>query len=249
MSYGIWLSWDDQKEGFDLPVLPAEIGVEASGEGSEHEVQGLGKINVIKDRGLMSYSIESLFPAHSYPIDDSYFPFLRTMIPSIREKRHYYSSHYPYIQSRYPLQPKQYVDHIMRWWESKYPIHFIYVGDTMEINTPASIESFEWRESAGAPGDIEYKLKLKEYRYFSPQRATFDNNKLTKATAKRADERVPAKTYTIAAGDSLWKIAQKTLGNGSRWREIQALNGISDAQTKMLKIGTILKLPAVNAHA
>jgi len=228
MSYGIWLSWNNQKEGFDLPVLPAEIGVSVSGDGAEHEVQGAGKINVIKDRGLKEYSIESFFPYHP-----------ATFTPY----------NHPYILTKFPRTPKQYVDQIMRWWESKWPIRFVYIGSTMEINTPASIESFEWRESGGSPGDIEYKLKLKEYRFFSAQRVKLEKNTVTKAAEKRVDERVPPKTYTIVAGDSLWTIAQKTLGSGNRWREIQALNGISDAQTKRLKIGTILKLPAVQAHA
>jgi len=33
--------------------------------------------------------------------------------------------------------------------------------------------------------------------------------------------------YTVQSGDSLWKIAQETLGSGARWREIQAANQIS----------------------
>jgi len=33
--------------------------------------------------------------------------------------------------------------------------------------------------------------------------------------------------YTVQRGDSLWKIAQETLGSGARWREIQAANNIS----------------------
>ncbi|MBD3917634.1 LysM peptidoglycan-binding domain-containing protein [Paenibacillus sp. PR3] len=228
MSYGIWLSWNNQKEGFDLPVLPAEIGVSVSGDGGEHEVQGGGKINVIKNRGLKEYSIESFFPRK---------PSL--FIPIVQ----------PYVKTEFLLSPKRYVESIMRWWESRWPIRFVYVGSTMQINTPVSIESFEWRESGGTPGDIEYKLKLKEYRFYSAQQVKVENNTVKKSAEKRVDDRVPASTYTVVSGDSLWKIAQRALGDGGRWREIQALNGITDAQTKSLKIGTILKLPAVKANA
>lgn len=34
----------------------------------------------------------------------------------------------------------------------------------------------------------------------------------------------PTKLYTVVAGDSLWKIAQKELGNGSKWKQIYETN-------------------------
>lgn len=47
-------------------------------------------------------------------------------------------------------------------------------------------------------------------------------------------------TYTVQAGDSLWAIAQKQLGNGSRWQEIAQLNGLTSTT---IQIGQVLKLP------
>lgn len=43
-------------------------------------------------------------------------------------------------------------------------------------------------------------------------------------------------------GDSLWKIAQRMLGRGSRWREVLAANP-SVASPESLKAGTQLSLP------
>jgi len=218
--YGIWLSWNNQQEVFELPVLPNEIGPSMSGDGAEHEVVGLGKINVIKDRGLAEYTIESLFPAQRYP----------------------------FVTASIVLEPKVYVDYIMKWWETKRPIRFVAATATMEINTPASIESFEWKEVAGSPGDISFSLRLKEYRFYAARRAEVTQSASGRAAVQkpkpvRPDERVPPKTYTLMAGDNLWKVAQKVLGDGNRWREIQRLNGISDAQLKSLPVGMVLKLP------
>lgn len=46
--------------------------------------------------------------------------------------------------------------------------------------------------------------------------------------------------YTVKAGDSLWKIAKELLGNGSRYDEIIALNGIKN---DLIRVGQVLKIP------
>lgn len=47
-------------------------------------------------------------------------------------------------------------------------------------------------------------------------------------------------TYTVVKGDSLWLIAKKKLGNGSRWPEIRTLNGLT---SNVIYAGQKLKLP------
>lgn len=48
------------------------------------------------------------------------------------------------------------------------------------------------------------------------------------------------KTYTVKAGDSLWAIADKELGDGSRYNEIKTMNGLKD---NTIYKGQTLKLP------
>lgn len=48
------------------------------------------------------------------------------------------------------------------------------------------------------------------------------------------------KTYTVKAGDSLWAIADKELGDGSRYNEIKTMNGLKD---NTIHKGQVLKLP------
>jgi nucleoid-associated protein YgaU len=38
----------------------------------------------------------------------------------------------------------------------------------------------------------------------------------------------PARTYTVAKGDTLWKIAEKHYGNGAQYKKIVAANNIAD---------------------
>lgn len=48
------------------------------------------------------------------------------------------------------------------------------------------------------------------------------------------------RTYTVRSGDSLWAIAAKQLGNGSRYKEIKTLNGLT---SDSIRPGQVLKLP------
>ncbi|MFD6443658.1 LysM peptidoglycan-binding domain-containing protein [Promicromonospora sp. NPDC060204] len=74
----------------------------------------------------------------------------------------------------------------------------------------------------------------------------------TRATEKKtgADE-APAPTYTVQPGDSLWRIAEQTLGDGARFKQIADLNyGVPQADGNALDAGNwiepgwVLRLPA-----
>lgn len=47
-------------------------------------------------------------------------------------------------------------------------------------------------------------------------------------------------TYLRANGDTLWAIAKKYLGNGSRYKEIVSLNGL---KSNVIYSGMKLKIP------
>jgi len=47
-------------------------------------------------------------------------------------------------------------------------------------------------------------------------------------------------TYLVKPGDTLWSIAASVLGDGTRWREIQKVNGLSSDR---IYVGQTLKLP------
>ncbi|MHC4552457.1 MAG: LysM peptidoglycan-binding domain-containing protein [Planctomycetota bacterium] len=67
--------------------------------------------------------------------------------------------------------------------------------------------------------------------------------KTTETTASAPAATGPTVEYTVAEGDSLWKIAATELGNGLRYKDIIKLNPGIDEKSK-LDIGMKLKLPA-----
>ncbi|MFD0959800.1 LysM peptidoglycan-binding domain-containing protein [Paenibacillus chungangensis] len=221
--YGIQFSFNNNQEGpIELPVMPASIEISEGGKSSTYDVAGLGEVNVIKDRKLSEYSFSSFFPGQHQT-----YPFLSIAPGRI-------------------LPPSEYVRYLTRWMDSKRPIRFIFVGKEFAINTPVSIESFQWKEAAGRGGDIAYSIKLKHYRFYAAKQYVIAGNEGGSVTgyskSSRPDQREKPGTYTMQAGDTLWSIAQRLLGNGTRWRELQRLNGIADSDVRRLAIGKVLKL-------
>lgn len=71
----------------------------------------------------------------------------------------------------------------------------------------------------------------------------------------RAEDRVQAlqpetERYTVKRGDSLWKIAEERLGDGTRYVELVALNeAFLDGRPDFLLPGTVLKVPSADGSA
>lgn len=235
--FGIYLSYNNQEEGFRIPVNPETVEVQESGSGKTYDIVGLGgateetragEINVIKNPHLREISFSSIFPAHSYP----------------------------FIVSRIVLHPMQYVAFIRKWMSAKRPIRFVFTGHAFDLSgkqvqgmsIPASVEKFEWKEVAGSPGDIEYSLSLKEYVFYSarrifPKTDSAGAQVLIQEPPIRPDERTRPLLYTVQEGENLWHVARKTLGDETRSGEIQALNDIPDDKLFDLPAGLILEIP------
>lgn len=217
-AYGLWLSFNNQEEVFEFPILPGKIEVSGKGEGSGYEVYGLGQINVIKSPGLAEYSFETILPA--------------------------VGNQYPFMTARYYYEPRYYVELIEKWRQTRHPIRFVYTGPSLQINTPASIESFDWSETAGENGDIQISLGLKEYRFYAARRVAVVDGQVQQSEPPRADYRNYQPFYVVKEGkESLSDISQRVYGTPDYHAKIKEHNGLSDAAAQNLSLGQILKLP------
>ena len=87
------------------------------------------------------------------------------------------------------------------------------------------------------------KSQLGAYRILSNAKATADKNPGYYVFAPDGKAIYPTETYrihTVVRGDSLWAIAKKYLGNGSRYPEIKTLN---DLTSNTIYSGWKLKIP------
>ncbi|MNJ27391.1 LysM domain protein [compost metagenome] len=222
--YTLTLSFNNGAEAIEFPVLPGKIEVQSSGDSKTYDISMLGEINVIKNMKLKEIAFESLFPA-------SWFPGVN-------------------VERSAMFRPAYYIDRIEDWRSKKRPIRLVLTGSNLNINMAVSIEKFSWSEEGGAVGDIHYQLSFKEYRFYAAKKVKVEQDATGKETvlsenqsASRADTRVQPGTYTLVAGDNLWKVAKQFLGDGSKYKQIQTLNGIKDSELKRLPIGKVIKLP------
>jgi nucleoid-associated protein YgaU len=117
-------------------------------------------------------------------------------------------------------------------------------GDTLsEIAQRELGSSRRWQEIADANPDLDPNRLRAGKTIRLPGSAGAEGRSKTAATAPTKAATSGAQgSHKVAKGESLWKIAERRLGDGKRWKEIVALNPGLDADK--LVLGQVLKLPA-----
>ena len=121
----------------------------------------------------------------------------------------------------------------------------IKVGDLVSITgnnyysgkaIPSWVRKLKWyvHEVSGDRAIIN-KDESGKYAIMSPVKVSA----LTVAGSASAADTYP--THTVVKGDTLWKIAKKYLGSGSRYKEIVSLNGL---KSNVIYSGMKLKIPS-----
>ena len=194
-----WLSFNNGAEKLQLPVPPNEFEVQTGLKNTVVNVNDSGDINLIGKRELDAISLSSFFPAQEYP----------------------------FCQYRSFPPPYDCVQKFKSWMRSQKPIRLIITGT--DINHAMAIESFKYGEKDGS-GDVYFNLELKEYRFLNIEAvnaATASDIGEVQMRQRPTEKEAPT-SYTVKPGDTLWAIAKKVYGDGSKWSELAKKNGIKD---------------------
>ena len=217
-----------------LPVNPESITISGQANNNTVDTVGQGEINDIGFAGLKELSIESFFPARD--------------------------NGEGYINTSGGFEgPEFYVKFFEDIKKDRKPFRLIITQ--LDINMLVSVESFEHTYQFGTD-DVDYSLSLKEYkehnvRILKPVSngymfvysivRIFSIAAPTTTNSNRPVEKSIPKQYTVVNGDSLWKIAQKFLGSGSRWREIYTYTNnksIIGGNPNLIYPGQVLSIPS-----
>ena len=106
-------------------------------------------------------------------------------------------------------------------------------------NTEVLLEEYTVTEKGGEQGDFWVEFFWKEWKEAKSIRYSIQGNSMV-AQGQARQAKQPAAGYTVQKGDSLWSIAKKQLGDGTKYKEIAQKNGI--ANPNRIYPGQVLKL-------
>lgn len=206
------LSFENRAEVLELPWPLQDHNISSPHNTYSFETINMGEVLAIGKKKLRTMTISSFFPSKPYP-----FLFSQT----------------------FP-EPSVCIEMINKWRLSGKPVR-VAIMDT-DINLAMAIDSFDYgKEDGDGSGDVAFSLSLKEYSYLNVERSKKPSKKAALKDRPKEDVRVKSTTYIVKRGDTLWDLADKRLGDGSRWKEIAKLNNISDP--RKIQIGAKLKMP------
>lgn len=221
MAYSFFLADGDKKVQF--PVAPSDLTISVSGRNETIDLLNEGQVNLLKSPGLT----EIQFTA---------------MIPQVGK--------YPFAVNNEPIDT--YTDFLNKMLEEKKPFRFIVVRTAgtkllFDTNLLVSCEGYDLKESADNGFDVNLEIKLKQYREYGVKtitlvtvkttETTVTNTTTSKKTTPKTSTKTTSKTntnrntksnsgksYVVKSGDTLWGIAKKFYGNGSKWGNIYSAN-------------------------
>lgn len=191
-----------------FPVTPSEVICETSANISTESVNDLGNVSLFSGVELKSIPIDSFFPNKDYSFCT-----------------------YNNIEKPYELVRK-----LETWQNNGTKLRYI-VSDGY-TNIPVMINSFTYQEQDGT-GDVYFSLSLIEYKEIKLNKtSSSDNSNSNNNATNRPTENAPKpsgenKTHKVVKGDSLWSIAQKYYGDGSKYTKIKEAN--KDKYTSLSK--------------
>ncbi|HBF2879681.1 TPA: LysM peptidoglycan-binding domain-containing protein, partial [Clostridioides difficile] len=167
-----------------------------------------GEVNILKKEGLSEISFEAEFTHNK-------LPFCRGQFRDVQ----FFLSKLELLKT--DCKPFQFI--VSRELGNKV---------LFNTNIKVSLEEYAISEDADNGSDTKVAIKLKQYRDYSTKKLVLapPKNETGRPNVKIEPKRVDSvnatntKTYTVKAGDSLWSICQKQLGNGSLYKKVYELN-------------------------
>lgn len=187
-----------------FPVAPSSIEQKISNQNNTLELVGLGQINQLKTPGLLEISFELMLPHKPYP-----FAIYKGGFKS--------QEYFLKVLEYYKIKAKPFKFIVSR--ESDYK------GHIRNLPITVSLESYSIVEDAGNGKDIVVKIELKEYKGYSTGKGSGIGKGMPAEDISSKKEEA-SKGYKVVAGDTLWAICKKHLGDGNAYKKVAQLNKI-----------------------
>ncbi len=220
----------DPKRGqrFMFPVNPPEISISDGRSFNEIPIVGLGVALLAGPVSPQEISFESFFP------------------------RQYDASFCNYTQLE---TPEDSIERILFWMGrsrtnrqiTATPLRVTVTGT--QFSQLMVITDFQQTFRGGEPDAVYFSIQLRQWRRqrvrVEEDTAAATGVTTSSSTPDERDEPPTAdRTYTVVRGDSLWKIAKRFYGSGSKWRTIfNANRSIIGANANLIYPGQVFVIP------
>ncbi|AXU76075.1 phage cell wall hydrolase [Clostridioides difficile] len=232
------MAYDFYLDGVQLPITPGKLEIKTTNKNKTVDLINDGEVNILKTPGLSEFSFEAEFTHNKLPYYRGAFKDVQFFLSKLE-------------LLKTDCKPFQFI--VSRQLGNKV---------LFNTNRKVSLEEYNIVEDAENGSDFKVAIKLKQYRDYSTKKLVLatpekTNYGRTPPPVMKPKEFRPdsvnspnAKTYTVKAGDSLWAICQKQLGNGSLYKKVYELNKtMMDKANKGKKVpkytiykGQVLKL-------
>ena len=214
-----------------FPVAPPSMSLTVNNQNETVTLVNEGQVNLLKKPGLTDIEFELLLPNKQYPFaiyNNGFQP--SSFYLTALEKAKVDQEALPFIVTR--MFPD---------------------GQLMfDTNMMVSLEDYVIQEDAEDLGfDVRVTIQLKQWREYGTKKLKVQQASTTNSTQKVTVEKKRATTgkknpenYSVKQGDTLYGLAKKYLGDGTRYPEIQKLNNISNPS--IISVGQKIKIPEVN---
>ncbi|EQG31758.1 lysM domain protein [Clostridioides difficile DA00129] len=232
------MAYDFYLDGVQLPIPPPKLEIKVTNKNKTVDSINTGEVNILKKEGLSEISFEAEFTHNK-------LPFYRGTFRDVQ----FFLSKLELLKT--DCKPFQFI--VSREMGGKV---------LFNTNMKVSLEEYNIVEDADNGSDVKVAIKLKQYRDYStkklvpatPEKTNYGRTPTPVMKPKEfrpdSSNKPNGKTYTVKAGDSLWSICQKQLGNGSLYKKVYELNKtMMDKANKGKKVpkytiykGQVLKL-------
>lgn len=208
-----------------LPITPQKIQIKYGNQNKTAELINGEEFNIIRPPGLCEISLDAVIP----------------------------QSDYPFVVWDGAGDVEEFIEHLRELKEERSEFEFIVIREGpgsqnfFDTNMDVTLEDYKISDDVKEGMDLLVSLTLKEYQRYGTKIVNFTimPEQPPQAVETEEDRAVPdtPKTYTVQSGDSLWKVAKKTLGDGNRWSEIYNLNTDKIRNPDLIYPGQVLTLP------
>jgi len=202
-----------------LPVNPGEITIRREKQFETVNIMNIGEIDFAQGEKVKEITFSSFFPKE---YDPSYCRF-----PDIPD-------------------PQEAMNRLTAWAISKKPVRLM-ITETI-INALVLVSAHTTSFKGGHPGDVYFDLTCRTWREIkvrtAAEAATAGSSSAGGAQRPQQDTMSVELTYTVKPGDTLWAIAKRQYGDGSRYSDIfNANRDVIGPSPHMIKPGQRLVMP------